>query len=200
MRLSLGVITVLATFYLSCGSSQNQCKSNITPSGSLPKRASWEGIWFTNYGQMAITTKGNFLVGEYCSDEAKQWGKIEGTITGDVVRFRWIAHDLRVEGKERITQGYGILQYKIEGEGKNETHKFTGTWGYENSECGGGIWKGEKSKRFSELYRLGRYQIPCELKGGEGTADDFSEKEEAEEEITTKPSSHEGEEMEELGL
>ena len=197
MKQLLTVITIVMLLsFLSCGSSQSKCNINIIPKASLPEGADWTGIWFTNYGQMVLDVKGKSVVGEYCDDEKKQWGKLEGTIEGDTIRFRWVTHDMRVVGKDRITQGYGIIQYKIERIGNRDVHKFFGTWGYENSECGGGIWKGEKSKRFTELYQKGRYQIPCEIKKSSKT-EEFTEEESELEESSTETEENI---MEDIGL
>lgn len=184
------IVVFLSAGLINCSGSQyGSCDNGVGPSGPLPSGAGWSGIWFTNFGQMSITVEGRNLVGEFCDDDRQQWGRIEGTIQGNIVHFRWVSHDVRMVGRDRVTEGSGVIQHQMEKRGDLEVEKFIGSWGYGNEVCGGGPWRGEKSARFSQMYAQGRYEVQCDIKQGNANENVMEENGESE---STESSSQQG--------
>ena len=114
----------------------------------MPAGGSFQGVWFsTQYGEMQLVQNELDVVGEYEKNDRR--GRIEGRVTGDVLRFRWTERRELVEGRPTITSGRGYFRYEI---GQDAKHYLVGEWGHDMHETGGGPWRAYKlSKQRPQL-------------------------------------------------
>ena len=200
------VTIAVALLALSCSGGQTSRGNTRFDREPLPRGATWAGIWFTNWGQMSVSTQGSSVVGEFCDDEQQRYGRVEGTAAGNVMSLHWISHDTRMSGRERVTEGSAIVQFRVQQQGEHESHHFAGTWGFAESNADGGPLTGERSRQFSQRFMRGEYEIPCEIRvQHESDApmsddnvpdnpgeDDYGEEEEEEDYGTEEGSSEDG--------
>ncbi|MBA3726498.1 MAG: hypothetical protein H0W86_08600 [Armatimonadetes bacterium] len=90
-------------------------------------RGTFSGTWNTTYGQMMLTLTGQRVAGTYTSGD----GVIEGTVTGDIMRFRWL---------ERGSGRGGPGAFTLSEDGNS----FTGRWGYDDVDQEPGPWTGTR--------------------------------------------------------
>lgn len=146
MRISIGqarhawMATVFSLALFACGGGHGS-RGNVT-TGPMPEGGSFSGVWFSpQYGRLDMVQTGASVVGEYTKDERR--GRIEGTASGNVMRFQWTESRELIQGRPTITRGRGYWQYVVDG---NEV-KLIGEWGHENDETGGGPWNAVRSGR-----------------------------------------------------
>jgi len=94
----------------------------------LAGRGSCTGRWNTTYGEMRLVVTRGRVTGTYTSG----MGKIEGTLTGDIMRFRWI---------EGASGGPGVFMLSEDGD------SFSGRWGYDDIDQEPGPWTGTRISR-----------------------------------------------------
>ncbi|MBV9470284.1 MAG: hypothetical protein JOZ57_13690, partial [Abitibacteriaceae bacterium] len=78
------------------------------PNGALDLNT-FDGVWFTDFGEMHLTQQGNQVSGTYDYDG----GKLTGTVTDSVLRFQWTQ-----------TGGKGSGRFLLAADGKS----FNGYW------------------------------------------------------------------------
>lgn len=132
--------------------------------GAMPEGGNWAGIWFTNWGEMSISTTGSSVVGEFCQEDRNRYGRLEGTANGNVMTFHWITNDVSMAGASRETEGSAIVQFTFVPAGENQSSHMEGTWGYDNSNADGGILRGDRSPRRSDRFLRGQYSVHCPLR------------------------------------
>lgn len=134
------VATMFSLALLACGGGSGS-RANVT-TGPMPEGGTFSGVWFSpQYGRLDMVQTGASIVGEYTKDERR--GRIEGTASGNVLRFQWTESRELIQGRPTITRGRGYWQYVVDG---NEV-KLIGEWGHENDETGGGPWNAVRSGR-----------------------------------------------------
>lgn len=123
-----------------CGPSKPPVQlANITP-GSLPPGESFKGVWYNPvWGELHLIPSGNSVVGRWRSKENGVWGKMSGTINGDVIKFSWEEHKAGAIGPGAVRTGHGYFKFKVNPE-ENGQPKLDGEWGYGENEVGGGDW------------------------------------------------------------
>ena len=145
-RIVRGVCLVGALLALGCGGAQTRpSRVNITP-GAMPAGGNWDGVFQSPaYGRMEFTVAGDHVTGLY--EGERHFGKIEGTINGDVLNFKWTQWNQDLQGKQRSKNGNGYFRYIIEQEQGNrsshEVQKIVGEWGY-GEDNGGNVWNAVK--------------------------------------------------------
>lgn len=87
----------------------------------------FNGTWNTTYGQMRLTVTGQRVTGTYTSGD----GVIEGTVAGDIMRFRWL---------ERGSGRGGPGAFTLSEDGNS----FTGRWGYDDVDQEPDPWTGTR--------------------------------------------------------
>lgn len=162
--LQLALLLVLA----SCGGGPR--RANI-PSGSMPTRGSFTGVWNSpQYGEMHLVQSGNDVIGEYVRDERR--GRIEGHALGRVLRFVWTERSNRVVGHATETSGHGYFVYRID---ENEVdHHLEGEWGHDDDEVGGGQWTATRDRR-NRQPQVGHVGREDELPQGDDFGDEPTE-------------------------
>jgi hypothetical protein len=112
-------------------------------SGPMPEGGSFTGIWNSpQYGEMHLVQTGSAVVGCYVQNERR--GRIQGTASGNVLRFEWSERREMVVGRPTMTRGRGYFQYALD---SNGDHVFTGQWGADDNETGGGQWNAWRDRR-----------------------------------------------------
>lgn len=133
---SLAISLVLA-FSLALGAcgGAGGGRANVTP-GVMPTGETFTGVYFSpQYGEMQVVQTGSQVVGEYVKDERR--GQIQGTATGDLLRFEWTERRELVQGRPTVSRGRGYFRFVV---GADQTRNLLGEWGHENNETGGGPW------------------------------------------------------------
>jgi hypothetical protein len=124
---------------LACGSSQPKIVA-----GNMPEGGSFTGVYFSpQYGQMDMVQNGSAVIGEYKQDERS--GKIQGEVSGDLMKFEWVEKKAMVANRANEARGHGYFRYMIDK--ANGDHVLQGEWGLGDAQTGGGPWRAVKSKR-----------------------------------------------------
>ena len=133
----------VAAVITGCGGAAVQ--TNPIEAGQPPEGMGMDGVWFSNWGRMEFTQNGNGVEGLYEGERKR--GAIKGQIDGDLVKFEWTEWEFSVQGKPRETKGHGVFKYTVQQEGPYMKHHIDGTWGYDESDMGGGKWSAVKSAK-----------------------------------------------------
>jgi hypothetical protein len=139
------VCCVAVLFAIGCGGSQKAARVEIAPR-PLPEGGNFDGVFQSPaYGRMEFTVQGANVIGLY--EGERHYGKIEGTINGDVLNFTWTQWQQDLQGKERTSTGHGYFRYAIEEEktttSSKKVHRLNGEWGYD-ADNAGNPWKAVK--------------------------------------------------------
>ncbi len=117
-------------------------RANISP-GTMPAGETFTGVWHSpQYGEMQLVQTGNSVVGEYVHDERR--GRIQGTATGDLLRFEWSESRELVSGRPNTTRGRGYFRFQV---GEDNDRYLVGEWGHDSNETGGGPWRAVRDRR-----------------------------------------------------
>lgn len=159
------VSTLLLIFVASCSGGAGGARMNTEiQRGAMPEGGTWAGIWFTNWGEMSLSTQGSSVVGEFCQEDRNRYGRLEGTANGNVLTLHWITNDVTMGGAVRQTEGSAIVQFSFVEAGETRGMHFEGTWGFDRSNADGGTLYGERSTRNSDQFLRGNYTIACALR------------------------------------
>jgi len=117
-------------------------RANVTP-GVMAQGETFTGVFHSpQYGEMQMVQTGNQVVGEYTKDERR--GQIQGTVTGDLLRFEWSERRELVQGRPNISRGRGYFRFVV---GEDTHFYLVGEWGHDNNETGGGPWRAVRDRR-----------------------------------------------------
>lgn len=134
MHIALGLWLGLV---IACGGSQKP------KPGPLPTGATFYGVWQSpQYGNMHLCQSGNQVVGDYVKHERA--GRIQGTVEGDLLIFRWEDRRELVAGKPQVRRGRGYFRIQI---GEDGDQYIQGEWGMDEDLTGGGPWNAVKLRR-----------------------------------------------------
>jgi hypothetical protein len=143
----------------------------------MPDGGNWAGIWFSNWGELSLSVSGSAVVGEFCDENSNRYGRLEGTISGNVLNAHWITRDVSMGVRSRDSEGSLIAQFRLVPQGENMASQFDGTWGYNTKNADGGVFRAHRSGRRSMSFLRGNYSIPCPLREQNETAAPLSEDE-----------------------
>ena len=99
----------------------------------------FDGVWGTDWGDMALTQAGNVVTGTYTHDS----GKITGTVSGGVLKGKWSESPSYAEPSDA-----GDIEFTISSDCKS----FTGKWRYGST---GDMSSGWAGTRKTEVTRTG---------------------------------------------
>ncbi|WP_105616537.1 hypothetical protein [Vallitalea okinawensis] len=119
-------------------------KSNLTNRQTNEEPINTRGIWYTTYGRLVMTQRGDKVTGYYSWKD----GIINGTITGDVLTGRWDERLIYTESRN-----YGNMRLVF------DENEFTGKWSYEDSPDDDYIWEGRKVSSNFEDKNCYRYRV-----------------------------------------
>jgi hypothetical protein len=133
------LLTLLLVTVAGCGGAG---RANVSP-GPMPDGETFTGVWHSpQYGEMQMVQTGNAVVGEYVHDERR--GRIQGTVTGDLMRFEWSESREMVAGRPNTTRGRGYFRFEV---GDDNDRYIVGEWGHDANETGGGPWRAVRDRR-----------------------------------------------------
>lgn len=140
MRGVLGLGLLIGASFLSAGCSGGPpAKSAGVQTGSMPAGGTFKGVWFNEaFGELHLIPEGNNLIGKWKDKTHGKWGKLSGTITGDVAKFRWEEHKMGAIGPGSTAKGRGYFKFIPADEGG--LPRLKGEWGFAENEVGGGTW------------------------------------------------------------
>lgn len=123
-----------------CGGSSSG-RANVSP-GVMPDGGTYNGVYTSvQYGEMNLCQTGTQVIGDFRKNE--RYGRIQGTVQGNLLRFEWTEDRELVIGRPTRTRGRGYFQYR---EGEDGDHYILGEWGHDDSETGGGPWRAVKMR------------------------------------------------------
>lgn len=130
------ILAILVLITITACAASNTAK---IPVKSMPPGATFDGLWYTDFGDMNLSSKGENIYGDF---EHRTGGVIEGQVKGGVMRFKWKQlGDFNIGKREVEGHGYFVIS--------NDGLSFTGQWGYADKYEGGGKWDGRKA---TEIY------------------------------------------------
>ncbi|NLN61322.1 MAG: hypothetical protein GX146_00370 [Myxococcales bacterium] len=129
-------IALVAASLAACGG--NPHRKTLTP-GNIHPDGSFDGVFHSEaYGRMEFTVNGDKAAGLY--EGERHYGKIDGTINGDIMLFKWYQWNEDLSGKVRQSSGRGYFRYEVIDEGTVQqsrlTHFLKGEWGYGDDNAG----------------------------------------------------------------
>ena len=111
--------------------------------GPMPEGGSFTGVWHSpQYGEMHLVQTGQQVVGDFTKDERR--GRVQGSVSGDVMRFEWSEDREMIAGRPITTRGRGYFRYTI---GEDGDHYIRGEWGNDDAMRGGGPWNAVRDRR-----------------------------------------------------
>lgn len=152
------ILVLVCLVAIGCGGDPHSKRLNA---GNMHPEGSYEGVFHSAaYGRMEFTQNGESVVGLY--EGERHFGKIEGTVDGDLLEFRWQEWKEDLNGKVRSTSGHGYFVYTVVEEGTLENprlaHFLKGEWGYD-SDNAGNKWEAvkfpPKSKKILKPHQVG---------------------------------------------
>ena len=155
IRIACAACCVAALVALGCGGAQKTARVEIA-ARPMPESGSWDGVFQSPaYGRMEFTVQGANVVCLY--EGERHYGKIEGTIDGDVLNFTWTQWKQDLQGKERTSTGHGYFRYVIEEEkttsSTKRVHRLNGEWGYD-ADNAGNPWKAIRLERAKKQLKM----------------------------------------------
>ena len=140
MRVSMFLGLGLLLSLLGCGGGGGRADVEMRP---MPPNSTYTGVYNSpQYGRMDLVQQGSQVIGEYHKDE--RTGRIQGTVSQNVLRFEWSERRELISGRPNMTRGRGYFQYLVDANGD---HVIVGEWGHDDNETGGGPWRAVKSRR-----------------------------------------------------
>ena len=123
-----------------CGPKAPTAKTARVQSGSMPAGGTFKGVWYSEaLGELHMVPEGSSVVGKWKDKTHGRWGKLTGTQSGDVVKFRWEEHKIGVIGPGSTTTGRGYFKF-IPADDDVSLPRLKGEWGLNENEVGGGTW------------------------------------------------------------
>lgn len=119
-------------------------RADVSPK-PMPPGESFNGVWFSpQYGEMRLTQTGTAVVGEY--EKNQRSGRIQGRVSGHILRFTWTERRELVSGLPRTIEGRGYFELIMGEDGRTNA---IGEWGMGLDEVGGGIWRAYRLRQRS---------------------------------------------------
>jgi hypothetical protein len=136
--LRAGLPALCAWAALGCGSS-----APVIVAGTMPDGGTFTGVYFSpQYGEMNVMQNGSAVIGEY--KQEMRSGKIQGEVSGDLLKFEWTEHKAMVSNRAQETRGHGYFRYVVDK--SNGDNILKGEWGLGDAMTGGGPWNAYKQK------------------------------------------------------
>jgi hypothetical protein len=97
---------------VACGPDSPSAKvANVSPK-PMPSKASWEGVYYdVLFGELHLVEEGNTITGKWQRPLKAQWGKVDGTVDGNVMRFSWEEYVDGLAGPNSRKKGKGYFVY-----------------------------------------------------------------------------------------
>lgn len=97
---------------VACGPDGPEAKTANVKPGAMPSDASWEGVYYdVLFGELHLEEDGNSIKGKWQRPLKGQWGKVEGTVDGNLMRFSWEEYVDGLTGPNSRKKGRGYFVY-----------------------------------------------------------------------------------------
>jgi len=130
----LGLWVMSIVIITGCGASMQ----GVPTSNAMHAEGNFDGIYYSPaYGRLEMTANGDSIFGLY--EGERHYGRLEGTIKDDLLKFTWTQWKTDLNGKVRKKTGKGYFKYVVKEEGttkKRLVHWLEGEWGYDNNYTG----------------------------------------------------------------
>ena len=102
----------VATPLAGCSGKGSNTASSSPKAGEMPSEESWSGVYFHQvFGYLHLVENGTNIVGRWKRADESAWGELEGTIEGNLVRYKWTEHKIGLVGAAADRKGSGWFQY-----------------------------------------------------------------------------------------
>jgi hypothetical protein len=82
--------------------------------GTMPADETWPGVYYNAvYGYLHLQEQDGAIVGRWRRTDHSHWGELNGTVEGNVFRFKWTEHKYGVVGPAGASHGTGVFAYKM---------------------------------------------------------------------------------------
>lgn len=100
--------------------------------GEMPAGESWQGVYFHPiFGHLHLVEQGTNIVGRWKRADESAWGELEGTVEGNIIRYKWVEHKIGLVGAASSSKGKGWFQYQAAKEEKGSA-EIDGKFGLED--------------------------------------------------------------------
>jgi len=133
---ALSVAVALPVTGLALGGCKGGAESAAsTPkAGEMPPGESWQGVYFHPiFGNLHLVEQGTNVVGRWKRADASAWGELEGTVEGNLVRYKWTEHKIGLVGASASSKGKGWFKYTPAKEEKGSA-ELDGKFGLDDAE------------------------------------------------------------------
>lgn len=127
-----------------CSGAQGPKSANVT-AGDMPAGGDWSGVYYSElFGFLHLIKEGNSVTGKWIRPGKDKWGELNGTATGNLIRFSWVEYVVGSVGPGTKREGRGYLRY-VHPEGENVDDQLLGEVGPGMDEVGT-IWDAIKQR------------------------------------------------------
>lgn len=138
-------VALAAPLFVGCSGGPDTKTAKVV-SGPMPEGESWTGVYFHPvYGYLHLVEEGSNIVGKWKRSDQSHWGRMSGTVQGNLFRYTWEEHKVGMIGAASKTKGKGYFVYKLDGEGRPI---LDGQFGL-NSDETGSDWHSTKQARMA---------------------------------------------------
>ncbi len=121
--------------FVGCGPQKPKPRVAQVTQGTLPAGESFSGVWYNSFrGELHLIQTGNKVEGGWNSKENGRWGKLQGEVSGDVVRYTFEEYKTGMIGPGAKSKGKGYFKF-APGEPPNEP-SLKGEYGFLENEAG----------------------------------------------------------------
>ncbi len=158
---ALLAMLLVATLALGCGPGKPAAKTANVTAGSMPDDGDWSGVYYSPlFGYLHMEESGGKVKGRWLRPRKDQWGELEGTADGNLLKFEWSEYIDGLVGPNSKKKGKGYFVYSRP-EGDNVDDVIKGELGRGEDEVGT-PWDAVKQRNVDP---------DLESIGGSGTSD-----------------------------
>ena len=142
MRMSGWLVGLMvgATVIVSGCAPKTGVRTANVQAGSMPAGQTFKGVWYSEaFGELHLVPEGTTVVGKWKDKSHGKWGKLTGSVNGDLIKFHWVEHKIGSIGPGSTAEGHGYFKY-IPSNDEMPLPKLKGEWGFKDNEVGGGTW------------------------------------------------------------
>lgn len=122
----------LAAPLAGCSGKGSDSAASAPKAGSMPSGETWTGVYFHPvFGYLHLVENGTNIVGRWKRADESAWGELEGTVEGNIIRYKWVEHKIGLVGAASSSKGKGWFQYQAAKEEKGSA-EIDGKFGLED--------------------------------------------------------------------
>ncbi|MEQ9324064.1 MAG: hypothetical protein RIF41_33175 [Polyangiaceae bacterium] len=95
-----------------CGPGKGSAKTANVEAGTMPADADWSGVYYSPlFGHLHMVQSGNLVEGKWQRPRKGEWGKLQGNVDGNLLRFDWEEYVDGLVGPNSKKTGKGYFVY-----------------------------------------------------------------------------------------